>query len=261
MLLFLLLVACSSEQPEDNVSVQNESDMEKETCTDGIKNQDETDIDCGGVCEKCDTGKNCIKYEDCKTGFCYENVCKEPTCDDGLKNQDETGVDCGGECEPCQDQSVEETLEYTLTDEQKTKLNEKLTQGTKSTFHVNAYPSGLEPGESYVFAHGITNTDLNSDKKTFRYKIEFKKARDTTNSPITVNESMVLDWFENNDFSDPVLGKYEQNIIPLGVTVGEYIASNKKTRTGIYYFEIVVEKDAGYTWKEYTEDEFSVRVK
>ena len=29
----------------------------KETCSDGIQNQGETGIDCGGPCPKCDDGK------------------------------------------------------------------------------------------------------------------------------------------------------------------------------------------------------------
>ena len=47
------------------------------TCFDGIKNNGETGIDCGGPCPPC------------------------PTCDDGIKNQEETGIDCGGPCPPC----------------------------------------------------------------------------------------------------------------------------------------------------------------
>jgi hypothetical protein len=45
-----------------------------ETCSDGIQNQNETGIDCGGICTPC------------------------PTCSDGIQNQDETGIDCGGVC-------------------------------------------------------------------------------------------------------------------------------------------------------------------
>lgn len=49
-----------------------------ETCTDGIQNQDESGVDCGGVCDAC------------------------PTCTDGIQNGDETGVDCGGsDCDDC----------------------------------------------------------------------------------------------------------------------------------------------------------------
>ncbi len=53
-------------------------------CFDGIQNQDETGIDCGGVCE-----------------FNFGIVCPPApeTCFDGIQNQDETGVDCGGICE------------------------------------------------------------------------------------------------------------------------------------------------------------------
>jgi hypothetical protein len=47
------------------------------TCTDGIKNQGEEEIDCGGPCPAC------------------------PTCTDGIKNQGELGIDCGGPCTSC----------------------------------------------------------------------------------------------------------------------------------------------------------------
>lgn len=54
----------------------------QESCFDGIQNQDETGIDCGGVCE--------INF-----GF----VCPQAeTCFDGIMNQDETGIDFGGVC-------------------------------------------------------------------------------------------------------------------------------------------------------------------
>lgn len=56
----------------------NDSNTQKISCFDGIKNGDETDVDCGGSCNPC------------------------PTCDDDIKNGDETAIDCGGTlCEPC----------------------------------------------------------------------------------------------------------------------------------------------------------------
>ncbi|MDN5327832.1 MAG: hypothetical protein PWP03_470 [Candidatus Woesearchaeota archaeon] len=73
------------------------------TCDDGIKNQDETDVDCGGSCSKCPAGKSCISDSDCITNYCYEGVCRVPTCNDGIKNQDETDIDCGGVCGKCED--------------------------------------------------------------------------------------------------------------------------------------------------------------
>lgn len=49
------------------------------TCSDGIQNGNETDVDCGGSnCPPC------------------------VSCNDGIQNGDETGVDCGGtDCAPC----------------------------------------------------------------------------------------------------------------------------------------------------------------
>jgi hypothetical protein len=47
------------------------------TCSDGMQNQGEEGIDCGGPCPAC------------------------PTCSDGIQNQNETGIDCGGPCPAC----------------------------------------------------------------------------------------------------------------------------------------------------------------
>lgn len=70
---------------------RNEANLIPETCFDGIQNQGETGVDCGGPnCDEC-----------------------APTCEDNMANQDEfspvsltnpnvRGIDCGGEnCEPC----------------------------------------------------------------------------------------------------------------------------------------------------------------
>jgi len=55
------------------------------TCNDGIQNQNETGIDCGGICPLC------------------------PTCNDGILNQNETGIDCGGICPACQEPTTTTT--------------------------------------------------------------------------------------------------------------------------------------------------------
>ena len=48
-----------------------------DTCFDGIQNQDETGVDCGGVCTPCPIPETCV---------------------DNIMNQDETGIDYGGVC-------------------------------------------------------------------------------------------------------------------------------------------------------------------
>lgn len=73
---------------------------ESETCSDGIKNQDETDIDCGGSCPLCEDGRNCSVDSDCISSWCYNGTCQTPSCSDGIQNQQEEGVDYGGPCLP-----------------------------------------------------------------------------------------------------------------------------------------------------------------
>lgn len=95
------------------------------TCTDGVKNGTETDVDCGGgACPKCGDEKKClVGHQDCVSGECGIGtqggacnpgdagpggcVCEAPTCDDRVLNGTESDVDCGssGSCpagETCQ---------------------------------------------------------------------------------------------------------------------------------------------------------------
>lgn len=70
------------------------------SCTDKIKNGDETDVDCGGTCDtKCAFGKTCATLADCDAaiGVCSQSL-KCTTCESGAKDGDETDVDCGGSC-------------------------------------------------------------------------------------------------------------------------------------------------------------------
>jgi cysteine-rich repeat protein len=71
------------------------------TCTDGIKDGAETDLDCGGAAcdplgDTCANGKSCGAGADCTSGVCTGSVCQAPTCIDSVKNGGESGVDCGG---------------------------------------------------------------------------------------------------------------------------------------------------------------------
>jgi len=100
-----------------------------ETCNDGILNNGEEFVDCGGdFCDPCpcvneaqvDTENVCPLIFDpvcgCD-GVTYGNDCEAefiggvtswtqgacPTCEDGIQNGDEVGIDCGGAlCSPCE---------------------------------------------------------------------------------------------------------------------------------------------------------------
>jgi hypothetical protein len=68
------------------------------SCTDGVQDGNETDVDCGGSCGPCLAGSKCLVQSDCTPGTCTNKVCVAPTCSDGVKDGSETGVDCGGSC-------------------------------------------------------------------------------------------------------------------------------------------------------------------
>src|SRR5207244_3766966 len=74
------------------------------TCSDGIKNEGETDVDCGGIaCAPCASGHACATAGDCTSGVCDGMMCAWPRCRDGVRNGSESDVDCGGGCAPCED--------------------------------------------------------------------------------------------------------------------------------------------------------------
>jgi hypothetical protein len=74
------------------------------SCTDGIKNGSETDVDCGGgSCPPCLNGARCVQPSDCQSFVCQNGLCDPAaSCTDGIKNGSETDVDCGGgSCPAC----------------------------------------------------------------------------------------------------------------------------------------------------------------
>ncbi len=75
------------------------------TCSDRETNQDETDIDCGGMtCDaRCGNGLQCQSGDDCLSRICLDGLCNPASCDDGVFNGDETSIDCGGICAACDD--------------------------------------------------------------------------------------------------------------------------------------------------------------
>src|SRR5262245_44455415 len=49
------------------------------SCTDGVKNGAEADVDCGGdACTGCALGRACHTQPDCSTGDCINGFCTPP---------------------------------------------------------------------------------------------------------------------------------------------------------------------------------------
>ena len=72
------------------------------SCSDQIMNGNETDIDCGGTCTKCEIGQGCNVNAECDESNCINHTCTPYDCDNGKIGQQETDVDCGGPmCRKC----------------------------------------------------------------------------------------------------------------------------------------------------------------
>jgi hypothetical protein len=73
------------------------------SCSDGLQNGGESDVDCGHVCvlKLCGNGKKCVANDDCSSNTCLGGFCYAATCNDGAKDGSETDVDCGGTCPKC----------------------------------------------------------------------------------------------------------------------------------------------------------------
>jgi hypothetical protein len=73
------------------------------TCDDGVRNQNETAVDCGGACQDCLVGQACANGRDCQSRVCnsrrcgpgIDSCCQAPSCSDGVANGTEPVADCG----------------------------------------------------------------------------------------------------------------------------------------------------------------------
>ena len=76
-------------------------------CRDRMRDGDETDVDCGGSCQKCWDLHTCMVPEDCQSNSCGElrngegPVCAVASCTDNVRDAFESDVDCGGPCGGC----------------------------------------------------------------------------------------------------------------------------------------------------------------
>lgn len=82
----------SSSEPLEPATGPSEPDTGSETseqtatteppasCADGLKNQDESDVDCGGSCGPCGLDASCEGDGDCASGWCDAGKCGEPGC-------------------------------------------------------------------------------------------------------------------------------------------------------------------------------------
>ncbi len=68
-------------------------------CADGVRNGDETGVDCGGACaaaSPCASGVACRTKVDCASGVCSGGTCSAPRCGDGVQQAGEACDDGNG---------------------------------------------------------------------------------------------------------------------------------------------------------------------
>ena len=76
-------------------------------CSNGLKDNGEQGVDCGGLCVPCNEGcKDKMAHNFDPDASLEDGSCL--TCDDGVKNGDEVAIDCGGLlCEPCEEGCID----------------------------------------------------------------------------------------------------------------------------------------------------------
>jgi len=79
------------------------------SCSDGVRNGAETDVDCGGTCPVCVDGSACTVNADCASLACTNSVCVPcagATCPDGCFNLTNDPDHCGSCFTVCSDQNA-----------------------------------------------------------------------------------------------------------------------------------------------------------
>jgi hypothetical protein len=72
-----------------------------DTCTNGVKDSGETDVDCGGgTCPRCQGGQTCTSRNDCHTALCTGGTCQS------CVNVTDCGIDSNGNGCFCRDNAA-----------------------------------------------------------------------------------------------------------------------------------------------------------
>jgi hypothetical protein len=103
VLVGLLAAGCTGGEAGDGGSDASlpAHDLARPECANGLRDGDETDVDCGGSCAPCLAGQACAAPKDCSSQVCNAGRCNAPSCADGIANGTESDTDCGGACPPC----------------------------------------------------------------------------------------------------------------------------------------------------------------
>jgi len=210
LMISLLITGCAGE------------DVEK-SCSDGIKNQDETDVDCGGSCDPCTDGKACETDDDCVNKCSSNNKCYTPT-----KTSSTT---------PTPTRRTEQK-EAELTEEIITKIENKLEPNLMNAFAISEGFRTMEAGDSYTFGFGLIN--VHTKPFYFKINVEFEEAVDKSSNKLEgIDPEYVNDWLDQRQFVSEIAPS-EQKMWPLNLKVGDEVADGTPTKPGTYTYYVRV---------------------
>ena len=161
---------CSDNLDNNCNGLTDENCQSPSSCFDGIRNQGESGIDCGGPCPSCATCFDRIKNQNESGVDCGSPCSACPTCFDNIQNQNETEVDCGGPCAAC---TLPEELDE---DEDTLTAAQELILGTSST-NPDSDRDGMKDGEDALPLCPNKTCDLNYGESTDNCPVDCPKER------------------------------------------------------------------------------------
>ncbi len=138
---------------------------ESNHCKNGKKDEDETDVDCGGSCEPCSEGDSCERNRDCESGLkCIGGECKKQVCDRSVDEDCDSVEDDFDVCPDTPEGEVvdengcsESQLEEKDKNKEKAKDNDKDNDGMDDDWELE---HDLDPTDPYDAEEDPDHDDL-----------------------------------------------------------------------------------------------------
>ncbi len=227
------------------------------SCSNGVKDPTETDIDCGGSCSACPSGKSCSTNTDCQSIYCNpNNICSTPSCTDGWVNGNEAGIDCGGNCPACQTPACENpTGENELTANAPSGIGQHypaIAIDPLGNFVVTWH--GSDGSGDGIFAQRF-NADGSKAGNEFRVNTYTTNGQQYPDIAMDANGNFVITW-ESYGQDGSSLGIYAQRFNGAGIPQGPEFKVNTYTTDPQSRADVAMDANGNFviTWISLLQD-------